>query len=56
MTNDHGETPLHWAARLGHVEIVKLLVSSGADVNVVGQDGTPSSVASPVVAKILESN
>jgi len=28
-------TPLHYAAREGHTEIVKLLINSGADMNVV---------------------
>jgi ankyrin repeat protein len=53
LKNDHGETPLHWAARLGHVDIVKMLISHGANPNVVGQDGTPHSVAAASVSKIL---
>jgi ankyrin repeat protein len=28
-----GETPLHFAARLGHIKVVKVLLSSGAPVN-----------------------
>ena len=26
-------TALHWAARLGHIKVVKFLISSGADIN-----------------------
>ena len=28
-----GKTPLHYAAERGHLEVIKLLVASGADVN-----------------------
>jgi hypothetical protein len=28
-----GSTPLHWAARNGHIEIARLLLQNGADVN-----------------------
>jgi len=38
--DDVGETPLHWAAWIGHKEIVELLITAGADVNAKG-DGTP---------------
>jgi ankyrin repeat protein len=29
----YGETPLHTAAEKGHIEVVRHLLSSGADVN-----------------------
>jgi ankyrin repeat protein len=28
-----GATPLHWAARFGHVEVIGVLIAAGADVN-----------------------
>ena len=31
LSNNSGNTPLHWAALNGHLEAVKLLVSAGAD-------------------------
>ena len=31
--NNHGETPLHIAAREGHIDIAELLINKGADVN-----------------------
>jgi RNA polymerase sigma factor (sigma-70 family) len=44
----HGWTPLHLAAHYGHMEIVRLLVEHGADVNAVAQNSignTPISAA-----------
>lgn len=57
-----GETSLHLAARRGHIEVAKLLISSGADVNAVDNDRnkiTPlhwaASYAGPeMVALLLE--
>ena len=31
--NNHGETPLHIAAREGHIDIAELLINKGADIN-----------------------
>ena len=33
----YGDTPIHLASRNGHVKVVKKLISSGADVNVVNK-------------------
>lgn len=37
--NVSGNTPLHWAALNGHIEIVKALVKAGADPTVVNEAG-----------------
>lgn len=37
--NDAGNTALHWAALNGHLESVKLLVESGADVTIINKAG-----------------
>lgn len=39
LRNDDGFTPLLYAARFGHMEIVRLLVSKGANVNVQSKYG-----------------
>ena len=31
--SQYGRTPLHKAARLGHTDVVRLLLDGGADVN-----------------------
>ncbi|HEV7802355.1 MAG TPA: ankyrin repeat domain-containing protein [Burkholderiales bacterium] len=36
---NEGETPLHHAARTGNVELAKLLVAKGANINVAGPSG-----------------
>lgn len=47
--NDHdfnGDTPFHLATMNGHLEICKLLVSYGADVNIQNANGdTPLHIA-----------
>ena len=35
------ETPLHVASERGDVEVLKLLIKAGADVNAIAQYGTP---------------
>ena len=35
MFPQDGDTPLHWAARRGKEDVVKVLVEKGADVNAV---------------------
>jgi hypothetical protein len=37
--NEAGNTPLHWAALNGHLESVKALIQSGADVTIINQAG-----------------
>jgi ankyrin repeat protein len=37
--NRIGDTPLHWAARYGYLDVVKYLVEKGADVKAVNKDG-----------------
>lgn len=37
--NEAGNTALHWAALNGHLECVKLLVQSGADVTIINKAG-----------------
>lgn len=37
--NEAGNTALHWAALNGHLESVKLLVQSGADVTIINRAG-----------------
>ncbi len=37
--DQHGGTPLHWAAALGRIEMAKRLIEAGADVNAIDNDG-----------------
>jgi ankyrin repeat protein len=37
--NDHGQTPLMWAARGGNVSVVEILIESGADIYTPDLDG-----------------
>lgn len=58
---DHGETALHAAAREGHLEVCRLLIDAGADVNGVSfQEETPLSLAKAndhqEVAELLTDN
>lgn len=42
----NGETPLHYAARGGHLEVIKLLLANKADKHKRGKRGTALDVAS----------
>lgn len=58
---EYGESPLHWAVNNKHLDIVKLLVKHGADVNVADEMGiTPLHMAadsgSVEMAKFLIDN
>ena len=41
-TNKNHGTPLHLAAFVGHLEIVKLLAENGADLNAANKDEIPA--------------
>jgi ankyrin repeat protein len=38
---DANEAPMHWAARHGHLDVVRYLVTRGADVDIVNKNGQP---------------
>ena len=45
--NDYGDTPLHWAAKGGKLEICRLLINNIENKNPVNNDGeTPFDLAS----------
>jgi len=33
--DEYNRTPLHYACRYGYIEIVKLLITRGADINII---------------------
>lgn len=44
--DDHGFSPLHWAAKEGHLNLVTLLIQRGARVNATNMgDDTPLHLA-----------
>ena len=59
QSGEDGYTPLHWAALLGHLEVVKYLTATGASRFLRNDDGeTPLEVAQicgePLVADLLQ--
>ena len=45
-SDDHGFSPLHWAAKEGHLNLVTLLIQRGARVNATNMgDDTPLHLA-----------
>jgi ankyrin repeat protein len=47
--NDNGETPLHLAARLGHSELVALLLTQGIDVDLKIDSNKPNAGRTPLL-------
>lgn len=46
LSDDHGFSPLHWAAKEGHLKIVEMLVQRGARINSTNRgDDTPLHLA-----------
>ena len=37
--DENGKTALHWAALTGHVDVAKVLIEKGADVDARDNDG-----------------
>jgi len=57
--NEYGDTPLHYAAEHGHLDVALLLIERGADVNSRNNEGkTPLDVAREEghveVARVIE--
>ena len=54
IKGSNGETPLHKAAKNGHVDMVKLLISNGANKNIKNNDGkTAKDIAAENVKGLL---
>ena len=52
LQNASGNTPLHWAALNGHLDVVKALVGAGADVTVLNKAGHDAVYSAEVNEKI----
>lgn len=60
LANAYGNTPLHSAARIGNIELCRLLISAGAVVDAINNKGSSplhmaclSSTADPAIAQLL---
>ena len=42
VMDDAGDTPIHTAARIGHLQLVTMLVRHGADLYCPDRDGAPA--------------
>ena len=42
ISPQYGDTPLHWAAYQGHIEVVQLLLMSHANLNIKNDVSTES--------------
>jgi len=51
VKNNDGSSPLHFAAEIGSLSVVKLLVESGADVRVKNHSGQTASELARVKGK-----
>lgn len=53
-TNEHGNTPLHYASFWGYQAIAEELIQHGAEVSIANKDGdTPLDKAKPALATVL---
>src|SRR6185312_9884649 len=50
----HGHTALHWAAALGRVQLLELLLSRGADLCKVNNDGESALIRAVLVTHSYE--
>jgi len=54
QANKRNETPVHFAARSGSLETVKLLLSAKGSLTKVGNNGTPVDVAHRSIAEAVQ--
>ena len=52
MLNRVGQTPLAWSARYGHLSVAELLLHSGADANLIGNEYK----LTPLIASAVNGN
>ena len=57
LTDNQGQTPLHYAAANGHIAMAQLLIENGANVNLTDNQGqTPLDYANGEILKLLGNN